>query len=85
MSIQNKEATDMKMNGARIIVESLKQEGVDTLFCFPGGTVIPLFDELYRKGNDIRLIIPRHEQGGVHAASDGRLGGIMKVYREWRI
>jgi len=58
----------MRINGARIIVESLIREGVDTLFCYPGGTVIPLFDELYQNGNNIRLIIPRHEQGGVHAA-----------------
>lgn len=58
----------MRMTGARIIVESLIREGVDTLFCYPGGTVIPLFDELYKNGNDIRLIIPRHEQGGAHAA-----------------
>jgi len=58
----------MRMNGARIIVESLIREGVDILFCIPGGTVIPLFDELYKNGNDIRLIIPRHEQGGTHAA-----------------
>ena len=69
----------MRMTGARIIVESLKREGVDVLFCFPGGAVIPLFDELYRNGKSIRLIIPRHEQGGGHAAdgyarSTGKVG-----------
>jgi len=68
----------MRMSGARIIVESLLQEGVDTLFCYPGGSVIPVFDELYKNGHDIRLIIPRHEQGGGHAA-DGYARATGKV------
>ena len=57
----------MKMNGARILLECLKLEGVDTVFGYPGGTVINLFDELYKFG-EIRNILPRHEQAGVHAA-----------------
>ncbi len=56
------------MNGARIIVESLKKEGVDTLFCYTGGAVISIFDELHKHGDGLRLIQPRHEQGGTHAA-----------------
>jgi acetolactate synthase-1/2/3 large subunit len=57
----------MKMNGARILLECLKLEGVDTVFGYPGGTVINLYDELFSfKG--IRHILPRHEQAGVHAA-----------------
>lgn len=56
------------MNGARIIVESLKKEGVDTVFCYTGGAVITIFDELYKHGEGLRLIQPRHEQGGTHAA-----------------
>lgn len=57
----------MKMNGARILLECLKREGVDTVFGYPGGTVINLYDELFSfKG--IRHILPRHEQAGVHAA-----------------
>ena len=56
------------MNGARIIVESLKKEGVDTIFCYTGGAVIKIFDELYKHGEGLRLIQPRHEQGGTHAA-----------------
>ncbi len=56
------------MNGARIIVESLKKEGVDTLFCYTGGAVISIFDELHKHGEGLRLIQPRHEQGGTHAA-----------------
>ncbi|MCK5674032.1 MAG: acetolactate synthase large subunit, partial [Spirochaetales bacterium] len=56
------------MNGARIIVESLKKEGVDTVFCYTGGAVIKIFDELYKHGEGLNLIQPRHEQGGTHAA-----------------
>ncbi len=55
-------------NGARIVIECLKKENVDTLFCYPGGVVIPIFDELYQHGEGIRMVQPRHEQGGTHAA-----------------
>ena len=57
----------MKMNGARILFECLKREGVDTVFGYPGGTVINLYDELFTF-KEIRHILPRHEQGGTHAA-----------------
>lgn len=56
----------MKLNGARIVVESLKKEGVQVIFGYPGGQVLPLFDALY--DSDIKFILPRHEQGGAHAA-----------------
>ncbi|HDQ13909.1 MAG TPA: acetolactate synthase large subunit, partial [Sediminispirochaeta sp.] len=56
------------MTGARIFVEALKKEGVDTLFCYNGGAVIGLFDELGLHGQSIRQVQPRHEQGGTHAA-----------------
>ena len=55
------------MNGARILLECLKLEGVDTVFGYPGGTVINLYDELF-SFKEIRHILPRHEQAGVHAA-----------------
>jgi len=57
----------MKMNGARILLESLKREGVDLLFGYPGGTVINIYDELMNV-REIRHILPRHEQAGTHAA-----------------
>lgn len=57
----------MKLAGARILLECLKQEGVDTVFGYPGGTVINIYDELY-SFPEIRHILPRHEQAGVHAA-----------------
>jgi acetolactate synthase I/II/III large subunit len=54
------------MKGSRIILEALKREGVDTIFGFPGGQVIPLYDALY--DFDINHILVRHEQGAGHAA-----------------
>ena len=68
----------MKMNGARIMLECLKKEGVDTVFGYPGGTVINLYDELF-SFKDIHHIMPRHEQAGTHAAdgyarATGRVG-----------
>jgi len=56
----------MEMTGAQILMTMLKQEGVDTLFGFPGGAVIDIYDELAR--TDIRHVLVRHEQGAVHAA-----------------
>lgn len=67
----------MKMNGARIMLECLKKEGVDTVFGYPGGTVINIYDELYNF-KEIRHILPRHEQAGVHAA-DGYARATGKV------
>jgi acetolactate synthase-1/2/3 large subunit len=68
----------MKMNGARILLECLKKEGIDTVFGYPGGTVINIYDELF-SFKEIRHILPRHEQAGTHAAdgyarATGRVG-----------
>ncbi len=70
--------SNKQITGAEIFLESLKREKVDTLFCYPGGVVLKIFDVLYGQ-KDIRLILPRHEQGGVHMAdgyarSTGRVG-----------
>jgi acetolactate synthase I/II/III large subunit len=56
----------MKKTGSQIFVESLKAEGVDTLFCYPGGAVLNITDALYH--SDINQILVRHEQAAVHAA-----------------
>ena len=56
----------MELTGAQIMMKVLKEEGVETIFGFPGGVVIDLFDELAR--TDIRRVLVRHEQGAVHAA-----------------
>lgn len=55
------------MNGAEFLLEALRGEGVDTLFAYPGGSVIPLFDAMY-KVDYFEVYRPSHEQGGVHAA-----------------
>src|SRR5512135_920608 len=67
-----------QITGAEIFLESLKKEKVDTLFCYPGGVVLKIFDVLYEQ-KDVRIILPRHEQGGVHMAdgyarSTGKVG-----------
>ncbi|GBE56183.1 acetolactate synthase large subunit [archaeon BMS3Bbin16] len=56
----------MKMRGAQAMLESLKREGVDVMFGIPGGSVIPLYDEIY--DSDIRTLLMRHEQAAAHAA-----------------
>ncbi|RRD70216.1 MULTISPECIES: biosynthetic-type acetolactate synthase large subunit [unclassified Desulfovibrio] len=57
----------MEYTGAQILLESLKREGVDVLFGYPGGAVIDIYDELSRHP-DLRHVLVRHEQGAVHAA-----------------
>lgn len=56
----------IKLTGAKILMQALKDEGVDTIFGYPGGAVIDIYDELAK--TDIRHILVRHEQGAVHAA-----------------
>lgn len=56
----------MKMTGAQILLTMLKQEGVDTIFGFPGGVVLDIYDEIFKA--DIQHVLVRHEQGAVHAA-----------------
>ena len=56
-----------EMTGAQIVVQALKDQGVDTVFGYPGGAVLPIYDELFKQ-NDIRHILVRHEQGATHAA-----------------
>ena len=56
----------MKLRGAEILLQCLQREGVDTIFGYPGGAVLPIYDALYN--SDIRHILARHEQGAVHAA-----------------
>ncbi|EBA03350.1 acetolactate synthase III large subunit [Rhodobacteraceae bacterium HTCC2150] len=56
-----------QMTGAKMIVQALKDQGVDTVFGYPGGAVLPIYDEIFLQ-NDIRHYLVRHEQGAVHAA-----------------
>ncbi|MBU8848321.1 MAG: biosynthetic-type acetolactate synthase large subunit [Desulfobacterales bacterium] len=57
----------MKLTGAQILIKMIKAEGIDTIFGYPGGAVIDIYDTL-AKDNDLRHILVRHEQGAVHAA-----------------
>ena len=66
----------MKLSGAKILVESLRKEGVDVMFGYPGGVVLPTFDALYDA--PIRFILVRHEQAAAHAA-DGYARATGKV------
>ena len=68
----------MDITGRKLFVKALEEEGVDTIFGYPGGTVTDLFDALY-KTDSIRLVLPRHEQGLIHEAegyakSSGKVG-----------
>ena len=58
----------MKMNGSQILIECLKEQGVDTVFGYPGGAILNVYDELYRHQKEIRHILTSHEQGAAHAA-----------------
>jgi len=58
----------MKMTGAKALIESLLQEGVETIFGYPGGAILPVFDALYDYERKVNHILTRHEQGAAHAA-----------------
>jgi acetolactate synthase-1/2/3 large subunit len=71
----------MKMTGAEIIIKALRDHGVDTVFGYPGGAVLPIYDALFKQ-NDIRHILVRQEGGAVHAAegyarSTGKVGVVL--------
>lgn len=58
----------MQLNGSEIVVECLKEQGVDTVFGYPGGSILNIYDALYKHSNEIRHILTSHEQGAAHAA-----------------
>ncbi|WP_312395859.1 biosynthetic-type acetolactate synthase large subunit [Chryseobacterium sp.] len=65
---ENKTSASKKLKGAEVILEILKAENVDTVFGYPGGAVIPVYDALYDYKDSIQHILVRHEQGAIHAA-----------------
>lgn len=72
----------MKINGAKIIIETLIEQGIDTVFGYPGGTVLNIYDELYKNADRIKHYITCHEQGAAHAAdgyarSSGKTGVVI--------
>lgn len=68
----------MELNGSQIVLEVLKEQGVDTVFGYPGGTILNIFDELYKYGDTFKHILTAHEQGASHAA-DGYARATGKV------
>ncbi|MGN0354455.1 MAG: thiamine pyrophosphate-binding protein, partial [Muricoprocola sp.] len=68
----------MKLNGSQILIECLKEQGVDTVFGYPGGAILNIYDELYKHSDEITHILTSHEQGASHAA-DGYARATGKV------
>lgn len=69
----------MQLTGAQIVIECLKEQGVDTVFGYPGGAILNVYDELYKHRDEIRHILTSHEQGASHGAdgyarSTGKVG-----------
>ncbi len=69
----------MLLSGSEIIIECLKEQGVDTVFGYPGGAILNLYDELYKHSDEIHHVLTSHEQGAAHAAdgyarSTGKVG-----------
>ena len=69
----------MQLNGSQIVLECLKEQGVDTIFGYPGGSILNIYDELYKQSDDFLHIRTSHEQGAAHAAdgyarSTGKVG-----------
>ncbi|MCD8152373.1 MAG: biosynthetic-type acetolactate synthase large subunit [Clostridiales bacterium] len=69
----------MQLTGSEIVIECLKEQGVDTVFGYPGGAILNVYDELYKHSDEIRHVLTSHEQGASHAAdgyarSTGKVG-----------
>ena len=74
-------ATERTMTGAAVIIRALIDQGVEVVFGYPGGAVLPIYDEIF-KTNELRHVLVRHEQGAVHAAegyarSTGKIGVVL--------
>ena len=68
----------MQLNGSQIVIECLKEQGVDTVFGYPGGAILNIYDELYKHSDEIYHVLTSHEQGASHAA-DGYARATGKV------
>src|SRR5580698_6040263 len=74
-------AAHAAMTGAEVVIQALIDQGVDTIFGYPGGAVLPIYDALFKQ-NSITHVLVRHEQGAVHAAegyarSTGKTGVVL--------
>jgi len=71
-----------KLTGAQVVIQCLLEQGVDTVFGYPGGAILNIYDELYKSSDKIRHILTAHEQGACHAADgyarvSGKVGVVM--------
>ena len=71
-----------KISGAEAVMKSLLEEGVDLIYGYPGGAIMPIYDELYKYQNKLNHVLTRHEQGATHAAQgfarvSGKVGVVM--------
>ena len=74
----------MKLTGSQIVIEVLLEQGVNTVFGYPGGTALNIYDELYKYSDKIRHVLTAHEQGACHAAdgyarATGKTGVVMST------
>lgn len=77
--LEEKKTSTMQLSGSQAVLEALLAEGVDTLFGYPGGAIMPIYDALYDYNEKLKHILVRHEQGAIHAAqgyarASGRIG-----------
>jgi len=77
--VATKKAAGTQISGSQAVLEALIHEGVDTVFGYPGGAIMPIYDALYDYNDQLKHILVRHEQGGIHAAqgyarTSGRVG-----------
>src|SRR5690349_21760591 len=75
----NTESVERSVTGSVAVLEAMIAEGVETVFGYPGGAIMPIYDALYDYNEKIQHILVRHEQGGIHAAqgyarASGRVG-----------
>jgi len=71
-----------KISGAEAVIKSLLKEGVDLIYGYPGGAIMPIYDELYKYEDKLNHVMTRHEQGATHAAQgfarvSGKVGVVM--------
>src|SRR6059058_1026236 len=76
------EAMGKEMTGAEMVIEALVEQGVEHIFGYPGGAVLPIYDALFQQSNRLQHVLVRHEQGAVHAAegyarSTGKVGCVL--------
>jgi acetolactate synthase-1/2/3 large subunit len=75
-------APGREMTGAEMVIEALADQGVEHIFGYPGGAVLPIYDALFQQSNRLKHVLVRHEQGAVHAAegyarSTGKVGAVL--------